>query len=84
MSSEVPERADDIAYLSRGAKVYRMTEAQALMVEPPFAHAPMSNHKPLHMENPFFCTDVYLTRRTDATAVTGIGSSPSGAAIAAS
>jgi hypothetical protein len=33
-------------------------------------------------ENPFFCTDVYLSFGMDATAVTGIGSSPSGAVIA--
>jgi hypothetical protein len=42
----------------------------------------MSNHGPMHVESSFFCTDVYRSRGMDATAVTGIGSSPSGAAIA--
>jgi hypothetical protein len=59
-----------------------MTQTTASTVDLPFARACMSSHKPLHMENPFSFTDVYPSCGTDATAVTGIGSSPSGAAIA--
>jgi hypothetical protein len=48
---------DGTARASRGAKVYRRTEAQAARVDPPLAHARLSNPRALRTEGPIFGTD---------------------------
>ena len=67
---------------SNPRSAHRKTYAPAPEVDPLLSHAHMSNYMWVYMETSFFRTDLYLTCGMDATAVTGTGSSPSGASIA--
>jgi hypothetical protein len=57
---------NDTVDARRSLKVRRRKEAQASTVDLPFARACMSNHRSLHVESPFVCTDLYLSCRMDA------------------
>jgi hypothetical protein len=43
--------------MSGGVKLHGEIKAQTPTVDPPFAHAHMSNHRPMHTEGTFFRTE---------------------------
>jgi hypothetical protein len=43
---------DSTACVGRGARVYRRTEAQTSLADPPFVHVRLSNHSAMRMECP--------------------------------